>query len=396
MAGDDVKHVVITGGAGFLGRYTVRDLKSRHPFWTITILDIIAPESELLSLGGVTFLPVDVTSEASVNQAFARITSLLKGSPPDVVIHSAGVVPARALRYSTSQAQWNKVHAVNYTGTTYILAATIRSGCKRLVYTSSCTAIIDDLDHDYYYMTEKVPLGRATLHYGKSKALAEQLVLDPRWREESGLLACALRPCTIIGRGDIAVIGVMHDLIAKGETGFIVGDGANIYDFMCVENAARAHCLAVENLLRDSASAAGHAFFLSNDEPVYFWDFLAAIWAEFGHYPSGRIMIPAVIAWLVALLLEWITWLTGAASTLDSGSVKDGVRTQYADIRKARDILGYEPSVKLKDGVKAGCDVSQPLLFGRSLIYVPCRYLTCPPTDECGSTTRNICCSSAR
>jgi sterol-4alpha-carboxylate 3-dehydrogenase (decarboxylating) len=315
-----------------------------------------------MSSGGVTFIPVDVTSQASVNQAFTRVTSSLSGRPPDIVIHSAGIVPARALRYSNSQKQWNRVHAINYIGTTHILAATIQSGCKRLVYTSSCTAIIDDLDHDYYNMTEEIPPGRATLHYGKSKALAEQLVLDPRWRKESGLLACALRPCTIIGRGDIAVIGVMHDLIAKRETGFIVGDGANIYDFMCVENAARAHCLAAENLLTDEASAAGHAFFITNDEPVYFWDFMAAVWAQFGHYPRRRIIIPGVVAWLVALLLEWITWLTGAASTLDSGSVKDGVRTQYANIQKAKDILGYEPTVRLQDGVKAGCDVSKSLL----------------------------------
>jgi sterol-4alpha-carboxylate 3-dehydrogenase (decarboxylating) len=357
MAHDNVKHVVITGGAGFLGRHTVRDLKSRHPSWTITILDIIAPDPDVVSSNDVKFIPVDITSQSSVTEAFARITSSLNGQPPDIVVHSAGIVPARALRYSASKTQWTKVHAINYIGTTHVLAATLQSGCQRLVYTSSCTAIIDDLEHDYHHMNEDVPLGRATLHYGKSKALAERHVLDPRWRMESGLLACALRPCTIVGRGDIAVIGVMHDLIAKKETGFIVGDGTNIYDFMCIENAARAHCLAVENLLGD-ASAAGQAFFLSNDEPVYFWDFLAAVWAEFGHYPLSRVKIPMVVAWLVGVLLEWITWLTGAASTLDSGSVKDGVRTQYADIRKAREILGYEPLVKLRDGVKANCDVS--------------------------------------
>lgn len=245
--------------------------------------------------------------------------------------------------------------AVNYDGTRHILDAAMAVGCMRFVYTSSCTTIIDDLDHDYFNMTENIPLGRATLHYGKSKALAEQYVLDPV-HAARGLLACAMRPCTIIGEGDTAVISLIHDLIGKGETPFIIGSGDNIYDFMYLSNAVDAHCLAVENLLTPTASASGHAFFISNQEPVYFWDFFAYVWAQFGHVPQRRWYVPVGLAWVAAAVAEVVTWCTGGSATLDRGSVKDAVRTQYASNAKAREILGYEARVPMAEGVRRWCE----------------------------------------
>lgn len=355
MAGNDARHVVITGGSGFLGGYIVRGLTGKYPDWRITVIDLQTPDPTVVKNNLAGFIQADITSPSSIQKALDEAAALRQ---PDVVLHTAGIVPARQFRYSTNKKQWEKVRKINYEGTVNVLAATLRTGCKRFVYTSSCTAVIDDLDHDYFHMAETTPLGLATLHYGKSKGMAEQHVLDPKWRESAGLLACALRPSTIIGPGDTAVISLIHDLIAKGETYFIVGDGDNIYDFMCVENAALAHILAMENLLAsDTPTAAGHAFFISNQEPVYFWDFLAGIWAQFGHVPRFRVRIPVSVAWLTGYCLECVTWVTGGASTLDRGSVKDGVRTQYSNNAKAIEILGYTPIVSLADGVRASCAV---------------------------------------
>jgi sterol-4alpha-carboxylate 3-dehydrogenase (decarboxylating) len=295
------------------------------------------------------FLSVDITSPETVIQAFD------KAAPIDIVLHTAGVVPARNLRYSTDKRQWERVKAVNYDGTKNVVSAIMASNCRRMVYTSSCTVVSDDLAHDYYHVDESVQIGLAKLHYGRSKGLAEQHVLSPSHRK-AGLKACALRPCTIIGEGDTAVISVMHDLIAKGETNFIIGDGHNIYDFMYISNAVDAHILAIENLLT-TETAAGEVFFISNQEPVYFWDFLAFVWAQFGHVPAFRIHIPSALAWLVAVILGWITFLTGKESTLDTGSVQDGMRSQYTDNGKAKEVLGYVPRVGISEGVRRSCEV---------------------------------------
>lgn len=338
--------VLVTGGSGFLGKGIVESLLQTHPELKISILDIHPPPNNLLQRIAQ-FIPADITSAQSVNNAFVDYS-------PGLVIHCAGIVPARKDRYSTNKKQWEKVKAINYDGTRHVLDAAMASGCRKFVYTSSCTVVIDDLEHDYYNMDEKTPIGLATLHYGKSKGMAEQYVLLPKHAEE-GLIACALRPSTIIGPGDTAVIGLIHDLIAKGETYFVVGDGDNFYDWMYIDNAVDAHVLAIENLLT-TKTAAGHAMFISNQEPVYFWDSLAYVWAQFGHVPRFKIHIPAGIAWWAGLGAEWLTWLTGGASTLDRGSVKDGIRTHYSNNDKARRILGYVPKVRLAEGMRLACE----------------------------------------
>lgn len=338
--------VLVTGGSGFLGHGIVKALQAKHPEWKVKILDIHPPKDDRVGRD-VPWVLADITSSESVNEAFADYS-------PDLVVHSAGIVPARDYRYSTNSKQWEKVKAINYQGTVNVLNASLASGCRRFVYTSSCTAVIDDLDHDYYNMDENTPLGFATLHYGTSKGMSEGFVLSPDLAKK-GLKACALRPCTIIGPPETAVISLIHDLIAKRETYFVVGDGDNLYDFMYIDNAVDAHVLAVENLLT-TQTAAGHAFFISNQEPVYFWDFFLAIWAQFGHIPRFRIFVPMWLAWIVALIMGLVTFFTGAASTLDAGSVRDAIRTQYSDNTKAREILGYVPRVPLTEGVRRSCD----------------------------------------
>ena len=355
MAVNKKTEVLVTGGSGFLGRGIVESLLQKHPNWRISILDIHPPPKDLVRRIAQ-FIPADITSAQSVNNAFVDCS-------PDLVVHCAGIVPARKDRYSTDNKQWAKVKAINYDGTRHVVDASMASGCRRFVYTSSCTVVIDDQDHDYYHMDEKTPIGLATLHYGKSKGMAEQYVLSPKHASE-GLAACALRPSTIIGPGETAVIGLLHDLIAKGETNFIVGDGDNFYDWMYISNAVDAHVLAIENLLT-TKTAAGHAMFISNQEPVYFWDSMAYVWAQFGHVPRYRIHIPATIAWLVGYANEWVTWLTGGASTLDRGSVKDGIRTHYLNNEKAIRILGYVPKVGLAEGMRLACEDYKRVLAER-------------------------------
>ncbi len=344
--------ILVTGGSGFLGRGIVEALLKQHSEWRVSILDINPPPQALT--GRISqFIQADITSAESVNNAFVDYN-------PTLIVHTAGIVPARKARYSTKEKDWEKVRAINYDGTRHVVDAAMTSGCRRIVYTSSCTVATDDLDHDHFNMDESIPVGMATLHYGKSKSMAEQYIMSPE-HADNGLVACALRPCTIIGPRDTAVISVMHDCIAKYETYFIVGDGDNFYDFMYIDNAVKAHVLAVENLLT-TQTAAGQVFFISNQEPVYFWDFLAYVWAQFGHVPRYRVHIPTTVAWVVAFILEWITWLMSAAATLDRGSVKDSVRTHFSNNDKAREILGYEPSIGLAEGVRLSCEGYQRYL----------------------------------
>lgn len=152
------------------------------------------------------------------------------------------------------------------------------------------------------------------------------------------------------------MVPTIHHCIAKYETPFVIGEAQNLYDFTYVTNVADAHVLAVRNLLT-SKTAAGQKFHISNGEPIPFRDFCLAIWKESGHVPWFTVRIPIVVAWFIGWLCEIITWVMGTEATLSRGSVRDYTQTAYADISKARSVLGYKPRVSLADGIRISCKV---------------------------------------
>jgi sterol-4alpha-carboxylate 3-dehydrogenase (decarboxylating) len=188
--------------------------------------------------------------------------------------------------------------------------------------------------------------------------MAEQLVLKAN---SPSFLTCSLRPSVILGPGDYQLVPTIHRCISKYETPFVIGPAQNLYDFTYVTNVADAHVLAVRNLLT-SKTAAGEAFHISNGQPIPFRVFCLAIWAEFGHAPWITVKIPIWVAWMVGWLCEMLTWLLGTEATLSRGSVRDYTQTAYADLRKAREVLGYEARVGLRDGIRMSCKVSFVLI----------------------------------
>lgn len=171
------------------------------------------------------------------------------------------------------------------------------------------------------------------------------------------MLTTAIRPSTLFGPGDYNLIPTVHGCIENGETPFVIGSGLNLYDFSFVTNIADAHVLAVENLLSESPTAAGEAFFISNGEPIPFRAFCLAVWREFGHYPEWKLRVPKSLAWLAGLVTEVVTLATGREVALCRGSVKDATQEAYANINKARKVLGYVPRISIVEGIKMGCEV---------------------------------------
>lgn len=174
------------------------------------------------------------------------------------------------------------------------------------------------------------------------------------------MATCSLRPSVLCGPGDYQLVPAIHACIEKWETPFIIGDGLNLWDVTYVTNIADAHVLAAENL-SSSKTAAGEAFFIQNNEPITFRDFCLAIWAHFGHIPPFEITIPESLAFFAGMVSECATWVTGTATTLSRGSVRDACSVRYAKGNKAKDILGYEARVGIVDAVRLSCEVGTAL-----------------------------------
>lgn len=170
------------------------------------------------------------------------------------------------------------------------------------------------------------------------------------------LATCAIRPSVIFGPDDYQLIPSVHTCIAKRETPFIIGTGDNLWDATYISNIADAHILAGENLMT-TRTAAGEAFFISNNEPIPFRDFCLEVWKQFGHYPPFEVQVPERLARIAGYAAEWITWLTGTPTTLSRGSVIEASSTRYCSGVKARKILKYKPRMGIEEGIRISCKV---------------------------------------
>lgn len=305
------------------------------------------------------------------------------------------------------------VKDVNINGTRHVVRAAEESRCKALVYTSSCCAVTDDLNGSFANIDERWPVAEKSLIYGESKVEAEKVVIAANHRvsaespdadkneadsdlensshdsPQSAMSTCVLRPSVLFGEGDNQLIPPIHACIAKRETRYRIGGGRNLWDTSYVGNVADAHVLAVENLLctqsrwemdggggggggnggsgvssvrcgsNGAGTAAGETFFIQNNEPISFREFSLAVWKEFGHFPPPlEIPIPEGLGWVLGLLAEAFTRITGTPTTLSRGSVRDAVSMRYASGAKASSVLGYYPRVGLEAGIKRSCQVS--------------------------------------
>ncbi len=151
-------NVLITGGTGFLGGFIIDAVQEQHPEWALTVVDLNMPT---LAKKNVKYEIGDITD-------FACISGLVERVKPDVIIHSAGLVPELPFRYGR---EWNdRVFNINVNGTRNMLAAAKVFGVKAFVWTGSCTAVTDDMRYQYANIDEQWPTSSHSLIYGESKA----------------------------------------------------------------------------------------------------------------------------------------------------------------------------------------------------------------------------------
>jgi nucleoside-diphosphate-sugar epimerase len=239
---------LVTGGGGFLGLYIVEQLlEAGHQ-----VRVYCRGRYETLERLGVQVLQGDLKDDAGVRNACQDM---------EAVFHAAAVPGVWG--------PWHKYYETNTAGTRNVIAGCLRAGTSRLIYTSSPSVVFDGREHIDADETLQYPT-RWLCHYPHSKALAEHAVL-----EANGcgcLRTVSLRPHLIWGPRDNHLI---PRLIQKAASGRLrqVGDGGNVVSIAYVENAAAAH-LQAEESLRNSATAAGKAYFINEPQSVNLWDWI--------------------------------------------------------------------------------------------------------------------------
>lgn len=97
-------------------------------------------------------------------------------------------------------------------------------------------------------------------------------------------------------------------------------------------------------------------FNITNDEPVFMWDFMKMLFEAVDARPSFVIRIPFSVAFPLAYIAEGIAWILKPVKKLHLTFSVFRMRflssNRYFSIQKAKTVLGYAPIVSLEEGVQ--------------------------------------------
>ena len=108
---------------------------------------------------------------------------------------------------------------------------------------------------------------------------------------------------------------------------------------------------------KPALKVSGSAFFITNGEPIYFWDFPRAVWRGIGHIPPQPFVFSSSLGYFLGAAAEAFAWLTGREAGFTRYRVKYASSSRFYNIEKARRVLGYEPVVGIEDGIQKTLDV---------------------------------------
>jgi len=234
----DARHVLVTGGCGYIGSALLPVLRDRDDVETVTVLDdfSISSPRNLMGSGlrtdpGIRFRRGDVTEYGDVESAVRDA---------DTIIHLAAITGA-----ASTHGRREETFHVNHDGTENVLRAAGKFDVTNFVFASSCNlygrAATEDIDET----TEPDPLNP----YAESKYEAETLVRETA--EEHGFDATALRLSTVYGDAPgVRFNLVVNHFVFRALTNrplTVYGDGSNWRPFIHVQDAARAYAHAACN-----------------------------------------------------------------------------------------------------------------------------------------------------
>ncbi len=297
--------VFFTGGAGFIGLHVVPMLLERG--YKVRIFDNMfrgdrEAVARLAASGDVELIDQDVRYGGAVHQAMKGCTH---------VVHFA------AMSINKSQADPYESMDINMIGNHNVFAAAADHGVERLVFASSASVYGDP---------ERLPMHeddtlRPLTPYCISKRAGEDLL--GYYQRRSGLSWLALRFFNVYGPGQkttayyTSVINHFVNRLRNGEPPVIDGKGEQSMDFIHVHDIARSVVLALE------AEQSGMAVNIGTG-------------------------IDTTVADLARILIDAV-----GADVEPVFNPRDVlVSRRAADTTRAREVLGFEPTIAVLDGMR--------------------------------------------
>ncbi|MBI5952001.1 MAG: NAD(P)-dependent oxidoreductase [Chloroflexi bacterium] len=306
------RHVLITGGAGYIGSILTAELLRRN--YRVSVLDslLFGGESILpfLSHPNFHFAKADVTEPRAVRNSIRK-----DWQKPDVVVHLAGIVGFPACQAVGRQVAWK--YNVEATKTVHGQASDL--GAERFVFASSYSNY--GLSPDGKPVTEETPLNPQSL-YAETKIAAEEYLLSQKDPSCAPLL---FRFATLYGisprtRFDLIVNQFVLEAFTKRE--LIIYQRGYSRSFVHIRDAVRGIIMGLE---AEREKIRGQVFNLG---------------MENGNYSKNDI-VNFILKRMPETVVEYKDLTFG-------GDMRD-ITVSFEKIRR---VLGFETTLTVDDGVR--------------------------------------------
>ncbi|KAL0377132.1 UNVERIFIED_CONTAM: 3beta-hydroxysteroid-dehydrogenase/decarboxylase isoform 3 [Sesamum calycinum] len=140
---------------------------------------------------------------------------------------------------------------------------------------------------------------------------------------------------------------------------FIIGSGKNLSDFTYVDNVAHAHICAEESLSSQMGSVSGKVFFITNLEPMEFWEFASLLLEGLG-YQRPVTSLPAWATHFIVLIIKLLHMKSDTRKLDPFVSVYNvatlALRTRTFSCSAAQKHIRYIPIVSMEEAVESTVD----------------------------------------
>ena len=316
---------LVTGGAGFTGVHLVRKLLDKH--YTVTVLDITRGDPEeaaALEARGVTFIEGSVDDDEALTRSVAGQDVVFSLASAFRDIHSGDPL----------------FQQVDVEGARKLFARARDEGVKRIVHCST-QGVHGSLPPSDIPGNEDSPLTPID-YYCRAKVDAEN-VCHAFIKE--GMDIVIVRPASIYGPGDTHGWLKLFRMCRDGRFPML-GDGRTYNHPVYVENLADLLLLAAE-----TPQASGRAYIAADDEYLTLTELVRLV----ARVQGGKVRIYR-FPWLAPV--NGLAWLMEAATRpfnieppLFRRRLTWFTTNRAWDTSRARDELGYRPSVSLEEGL---------------------------------------------
>jgi UDP-glucose 4-epimerase len=294
--------VLVTGGAGFIGSHVSEALVNAGN--EVFALDNLSSGRRENLDSRVRLLELDIRS--------AEAARWVESERPAALFHLAAQMDVRrSVEDPRFDADCNVIGFLN------LLEASRKAGVKKVVFSSTGGAIYGEQD---VFPAPEGHVTRPVSPYGVSKASGE-LYLG-YYRAQYGMAFVALRYANVYGprqnpHGEAGVVAIFSERLISGKSCTIYGDGKQTRDFVFGPDVARANVLALEK------------------------DFVGAINIGTGTETD------------VNSLYSLLAQAAGSPAQAAHAPGKPGEqRRSSVDPRRAREVLGWTPTVQLAEGLQ--------------------------------------------